>query len=224
MSRHSLIILAFAASSTSAFAAVSTTSTDFGFAAPAGTSLLIDFDDPLPAGLTLTGGLVRNTDDGLGAEPAIAAGVKETSYYLAADPGDPATLTSTTGFDEVSLYWGSIDTYNTLTLLDQAGDAIQSFTGLRIFAPANGDQFSASTNRRVTFTISGATSPIYGLKFQSSEPAFEVDNIAFLSPAPVPEPASWAMMIVGLGLLGATLRRRSRRQVSSFQIGHFTAG
>jgi hypothetical protein len=29
------------------------------------------------------------------------------------------------------------------------------------------------------------------------------------SPAPVPEPASWALMIGGLGLAGATLRRRA---------------
>lgn len=34
--------------------------------------------------------------------------------------------------------------------------------------------------------------------------------------APVPEPASWAMMIAGLGLVGATMRRRAGRVSISF--------
>ncbi len=33
--------------------------------------------------------------------------------------------------------------------------------------------------------------------------------LAFRIPAAVPEPATWAMMIAGFGLVGVTLRRRS---------------
>lgn len=39
----------------------------------------------------------------------------------------------------------------------------------------------------------------------------QIDNVSFTvasATAPVPEPATWAMMIVGFGAVGATLRRR----------------
>ena len=36
-----------------------------------------------------------------------------------------------------------------------------------------------------------------------------IDNISFVDPPSVPEPAAWAMMILGLGLVGITRRRRS---------------
>ncbi len=192
--------------------AVTFTDDTFGFAPPAGASAVVDFEGALPTGFTLTGGLVRNTDDGLGAEPAIAEGVKENSFYLSANDGDSAILKSTTGYREVSLYWGSIDAYNTLDLLDALGGTIASYTGNQIEMPANGAQFQGSTNRRVNFKISGSDSPIYGLKFASKSPAFEVDNIAFSSA--VPEPASWAMMIGGFGLVGGAMRRRPRHSTT----------
>lgn len=42
---------------------------------------------------------------------------------------------------------------------------------------------------------------------QSAEAQF--DNITLLPAAAVPEPATWAMMISGFGLIGGTLRRRT---------------
>lgn len=196
--------VALISASSSAFAAVNVNTSPLSLAAPANTSVLVDFDSPLPTGFALAGGIVQNVSNSHGAEPA-----GDTSNYLSANSGDPATLSSTLGFRAVSLYWGSIDTYNTITLLGQFGQAIASYTGLQIYSPANGDQSSGATNRRVTFTTSGATSPIYGLGFASGQPAFEVDNVAFSSPVGgVPEPTTWAMMIGGLGLVGAGLRTR----------------
>ena len=192
-----------------AAAAVTTGSEAFGLNdVPAG-STLIDFDHTLPAGFTLTGGQVRDFSDGAGAEPAMAQDVKETSFYLTSNPGNPATVLSTVGYRTVSFLWGSIDDYNTVSLLDSTGAVIQAFTGMQMGPPANGDQGDASTNRRVTFTTSGDTSAIYGLRFESGSPAFEVDNVAFS--AAVPEPASWAMMICGFGAIGAVMRRRAAR-------------
>jgi hypothetical protein len=37
---------------------------------------------------------------------------------------------------------------------------------------------------------------------------FTLDDISFQGPAGVPEPATWAMMIMGFGLMGSALRRR----------------
>jgi len=35
-------------------------------------------------------------------------------------------------------------------------------------------------------------------------------NVSFMPPTPVPEPETYAMMLVGLGLIGAVARRRRR--------------
>lgn len=209
--KHALLAASLAGFSSAAHAAVTFNSVDFSYAAPAGASAVIDFenDRTLPTGFQLTGGTVRNLDDGQGAQPATALNTKATSYYLAANPGNTATITSLTGYREVSLYWGSIDKYNTLTLLDKNGGVIESYTGDEIFMPADGNQFGAATNRRVTFQTSGSTSAIYGLRFESTSPAFETDNIAFS--AAVPEPAAWAMMLMGFGLVGGALRRSSKQ-------------
>jgi hypothetical protein len=210
----------FIASNASALASVTVSSTDFGFDLPGTPDAVVNFDSPLPTGIYLTGGMVQNGNNGFGAEPAIATGIKETTNYLSANPGDTALLQSFTGYNSVSVYWGSIDGYNTISLLDSLGNAFASYTGGDITSPANGDQFSANNNRRVTFTISGDTSAIYGLEFQSSAPAFEVDNIGFYGPVTdtttagpdggpaVPEPATWAMMLIGFGMVGAALRIR----------------
>lgn len=190
-------------------AGVVVTSIDFGMdAIPAGATV-IDFDTAIPVGFTLTGGQVRNWSDAAGAAPAIADGRHTTSFYLTANAASPATITAAQGYRTVSFLWGSMDAYNTLTLLDRTGAAIASYTGLDVWPPANGNQGAAATNRRVTFTTDGATSPIFGLRFASTQPAFEVDNIAFANVAAVPEPATWGMMIAGFGLMGGVLRRRS---------------
>lgn len=207
MSRFILSTLALLATGSNAYAKVTVSSAPFWLSETVVTKNFIDFDNPMPAGFTLTGGRIQNVTNAMGAEPA-----RDKSNYLATTPGDPATLKSTKGFENVSFYWGSGDTYNTVTLLDEKGNAIQSYTGSQVFFPANGNRIGASTNRRVDFTTSGSTSPIYGLEFQSSAPAFEVDNIAFMTPSPpaggVPEPTTWTMIISGMGLVGAGLRHK----------------
>jgi hypothetical protein len=47
--------------------------------------------------------------------------------------------------------------------------------------------------------------------FQSNEGQFAFDNVRFADAAvgSVPEPATWAMMLIGFGLVGYTMRRRS---------------
>lgn len=45
---------------------------------------------------------------------------------------------------------------------------------------------------------------------------YKQDLLFFVNTAPVPEPATWAMMIMGLGLVGASMRRRAGRTTVSF--------
>ena len=48
--------------------------------------------------------------------------------------------------------------------------------------------------------------------FHSDNDAFEFDNIAA---GAVPEPATWAMLIAGFGLVGASMRRRKKNIVTA---------
>jgi hypothetical protein len=75
--------------------------------------------------------------------------------------------------------------------------------------PADGNQAVASTNGRVYFNFGGQK--VYDVLFTSSGNSFEFDNIA----ASVPEPSTWAMMLVGFGGLGAAMRSSRRKQVAT---------
>ena len=111
-----------------------------------------------------------------------------------------------------SFVLGSLDTYNTLTLKYENGSS-QSYIGGQIINDLSfpsGNQISGETNGVVTYSV--ASGPrIVGAVFQSSQNSFEVDNLAT---GAVPEPATWAMMIGGFGLVGAVSRRRNRQAVA----------
>lgn len=102
------------------------------------------------------------------------------------------------------LYWGSIDSYNTLEFL-RDGAVVASFTGSQITAVADGNQAADRTNRYVNFSF-GAGEHFNAVRLKSTGFAFESDNHAFVA---VPAPA--AVGLLGLGLLGfCAARRRSR--------------
>lgn len=172
--------------------------------------------DPLgavPAGVTLTGDyeIVQGSLSGKYATPAL-----DTSYYLTV-PFDARVGNATMNFaaflgnkdvDHFSFYWGSIDTYNTVQLINRAGVVTKTITG-GMLPPANGDQSAAGTNRRITFTLTGADKDIGAIRFNSVGYAFESDTFSFAL-AGVPEPGTWALMIMGFGGAGAMLRSRRR--------------
>lgn len=180
----------------------------------AGQTTLINFDAGLPAGVTLTGNyaLVTGTMPGQYAAPA-----GDTSRYLVV----PTTGTSGTAdlqfgnlfgpIGSLSFYLGSIDTYNTISFLN--GNSViagGSFTG-GMFPPATGDQGAAASNRRIFFTFAPGET-VTGIRFASSNIALEVDSIAI---GGVPEPRTWAMLILGFGMVGAAMRRRHPQVVAA---------
>lgn len=170
------------------------------FAAPSGT--VVDFNGALPTGFTLTGSsylLATGNTPFISATPAFSDG----SRYLSVQAGGLATLQSAAGYLSVSVFVGSIDTFNTVQVLNTVGAVIGTFTGTDFTATANGDQSLPSTNRRVTFFASAAET-IGGIRFLSSGNSFEVDNVVFA----VPEPATWLLMIVGFALVGQAMRVR----------------
>ena len=205
-------VAAFAAA-TPAYAAPTLTTTPGSAASflvpalPGMRTAVIDFNsNTLPQGFTSKYTNVTRyagTHDPFSAQPAFSDGSK----YLAVLANGSATLQSTTGYSLVSFYLGSIDTYNTVQILDIAGKVLNTYTGANFAMPANGDRSLPATNRRITYQIGKGDPLIGGLRISSAQNAAEIDNVVFA----VPEPSTWAMMLVGFGMMGLAMRSRQRR-------------
>ncbi len=199
----------------SAAQAVSVTGT-FGAPDPGpapGQTLVVTFDGPNAAGYTWSGGLATSPVSISGAAmPAVGPGGTASAFGYVSSAINPNSATlSTPNLSSISFYWGSIDTYNFVDVLGAGGATIFSIAGGQL-PPSNGNQGLPSTNRRVNF-VAGAGEVITGLRLSSTGVAFEFDNFAateVLDPGggAVPEPATWAMLLAGFGLVGVSARRR----------------
>jgi len=111
----------------------------------------------------------------------------------------------------MSLYLGSIDSYNMITFKGINGFT-KSFNGGDLVNNPNGDQDWAGTNRRFFFTFD-INDKINKVIFSSSGNSFEIDNIAVNDPPnEVPEPLT--MSLFASGLAGAALLRRRRQKIA----------
>jgi hypothetical protein len=198
-------------------------------AAPAGATVTYSFTDG-PAHSPTTGYTVIDTfdsaagitgsgfqikvppADGAGAPPANSdpAG---TSYLSVLGGGDATiNFAAVGGPASVSSFefdWGSLDSYNTLTILSSDG-SVSVVPGSTFMNPANGDQHSPGTNGLFTVTGSGGTT-FTGIELTSSTNSFEIDNLA----VGVPEPGVWAMMLMGFGGVGTMIRSRRRQALAA---------
>jgi hypothetical protein len=170
-----------------------------------------------PAGFQRIGGRVMTDSvENVAANPF---GAPARNSYLYVSTGGTSVIRSIaagiTGYRAVSFYIGSIDWGNTVDVLDLGGNLLRSFTGAEMAAPAspNGDQDFPLNNRLLTFSAD-AGELIGGLRFTSSVDSLEADNVRFT--AAVPEPATWAMMLVGFAMVGATARYRRRKSNVAF--------
>jgi hypothetical protein len=222
MLRYFLPIVVTALVATAPAAAVIVTSTagapDPGIAA--GETLLVSFDTANVAGVTDTrSGNVITTAGSVGGVRAAPAGTLSGGVYRSIGTGgaslfDFSAWTAGRGLASVSFYWGSIDAYNFVDILDGAG-AVVSTIGGGALPLANGNQQLATSNRRVFFTFA-PTENAMALRLRSTGNAFEFDSIAAQAiPGAVPEPATWAMLIAGFGMVGFALRRKRTGAVSA---------
>jgi hypothetical protein len=156
------------------------------------------------------GGLAFTRDGGLGllsgvsAPPPADNGVAG-AFYETVTANGAATLSTADGIYNFQLYMGSPDDYNQVEFNFANSSTPLILTGPAIWggAPAgDGDQTQG-------FTVSyHFDAPVTSVVFSSTGNSFEFDKLA----GGVPEPASWALMILGFGGAGAVLRGQRRRQ------------
>jgi len=152
---------------------------------------------------TLTGGKIYTADQPFADIPkdGVPGGT-----FLAAGPtaGQPATLNFTSPLTYLSFLWGSPDTYNQMTLT--TSNCTDTYTAESLgFAVTNGNQ---TFSQYVQFAAT-AGELINSVSFANTQviDAFEVANFSVTA---VPEPATWAMMLLGFGMVAGATRYRRR--------------
>jgi len=130
-----------------------------------------------------------------------------TSYLSVPNPLSSGTAEFVVGgdFNYFGLFWGSVDTYNTLSFYND-DSLVASFTGGQITPLlANGNQTSDLSNRYVNFFFNGGDT-FDSVRLRSTSFAFETDNHSF---GVVPEPS--AIALFGLGIFGLAFAARRKR-------------
>ena len=193
---------------------------------PPGETLYTDFSSGLPSGATGNGALYG---PGYGTEcfgancvasPGASTTTLTTGQFFADLPLQSETFAFSSPVKDVSVYIGSLDDENSLTInfkgggsTTYSGDDLAAFSGAST-PICSGDCtiFGAMTNGYWTFT--DPTLDIVGITMTEgnavSSNSFEIAQIT----TSVPEPSTWAMMISGFAGTGF-LAFRARRSAAA---------
>jgi hypothetical protein len=154
-------------------------------------------------------GIVANNNGGP-AQGISAAPAFDSTNYMSVLGGQAESITFASLQKQFSLYWGSIDTYNTIQFFDN-GLPVGIFTGQTVNLAVNpfGDQSAPASNQFVTFSNLLFNS----VEISSGSNSFEFDNVSTV--AAVPETSTWAMLI--LGFVGVGFAAYRRKQLPSIR-------
>ena len=181
-----------------------------------GQQLVVNFDAPSAPGFTWTGGLATATGTARGLYTT-PTGNSSLYGYVSSRNADPVATLLTPALTAISFYWGSIDSHNWAWVLGADLQPIRfiHLTTIPFDRVAYGAGGGGRSRRLVITADPGET--IHGLRFWARGVAFEFDDFAATlahTVGPdgngVPEPASWAMLLAGFGLVGMSARRRRR--------------
>jgi PEP-CTERM motif len=125
-----------------------------------------------------------------GAGESLAIGIAGNAFQYLDGAGAITSIGLPPGFDP-----GAYNSYR----LSIAG-GLQSFTvnGVSIFS-----------NQAVVGGLANPSSIYFGDGTGFANASANIRSVVFTSPGGVPEPASWALMISGFGLVGSAMRRRA---------------
>jgi hypothetical protein len=131
----------------------------------------------------------------------IAAGTRVDSHGIVFDPRQSRTLVGSVTFDRaiVGVIWG------TSRLV--ATDGLLGLPTITYKSPS-----ARGLEQRDIPGTSFIGKTLFINDWQASSPG---DNIRVLTAGPVPEPATWAMMIAGFGLVGFAARRRRATSIAA---------
>ncbi|HBG07905.1 MAG: hypothetical protein A2075_19040 [Geobacteraceae bacterium GWC2_58_44] len=175
-----------------------------GFLTPHSGAQVETFDAAPVFSWSGNGGIVSGSVPNVTAAPFGQSAPDSTNYVSV--PNGSRTATGFTMSNYLGLWWGSVDSYNTIDFYNGA-TLVASITGDDAInpSPANGNRTAPGTNLYVnihdlphfdSFTLSSSTF------------AFEADNIAV---GVVPEPGT--MMLLGAGFLGLAIYGKRRKNV-----------
>jgi hypothetical protein len=146
--------------------------------------------------------IVQGSSSGVYAAPYL-----DTTKYSTVSGGQTSTFNLGFAADYFGLYWGSIDSYNTISFY-LGNSLVQSFSGTPVAGLLqDGGQTSWASNRYVNFNFVNAT--FDKVLLISGSNAFETDNHAFRKVASVSEPMT--LVLMDLGLFGLVATRRFKR-------------
>lgn len=143
-------------------------------------------------------------NDGNGAQPFDTSGNYLSVLAIGTLQLDFADRTS------FGFYWGSIDPSNLIQFYSNnvlVGSIDGANVDLQTSLLANGNQFDYNSNRYVVFNATGGT--FDRLVLTSGQNSFEFTNVSA-----VPEPSTWAMMILGFMGVGFMAYRRKSSSAS----------
>ncbi|WP_337185815.1 PEPxxWA-CTERM sorting domain-containing protein [Phenylobacterium sp.] len=210
-----------AASSANAVVVITTATTAddlLGTSLLPGQVILEDFDAISDANVLYVGNVVTTTPDPItnSAPPPWSGGTTvggatvpvDDTNYASVQGGTTATFSALNGFafTSFSFYMGSPDEYNEVTF-NFVGGGSQVFSGNSIWGGSPAGDGDRTAGYRIFYDFEGKK--VSSITFASSQDAFEFDGLAG-SLGVVPEPATWAMMIMGFGAAGTMLRSRRR--------------
>ena len=188
----------------------SITATTYSQTTPSGT-----FSD---GGANFSGsGVVMNN----GGQPSLglyATPLGDATNYMAVLGGGSEKIAFSSQMNSLGLYWGSVDTYNFLEFFN-GNTSVAMISGIDVQPPmlANGGQTDYASNG---YVVIGALPFFDSVVVSSSANSFEFDNVlagvgTTQFTAGVPEPSTWAMLLVGFAGLGYAGFRRSKGPISA---------